>query len=179
MSIEDHRCMHHTTGMSGNDFWEQEREWLSPFPNFGNMNEKLHPQLGTGMKIPFPFFGIGNETRRCYSREWPGTGTGMALQNLVKIFRKITYIILHYHKYDEFRNIFVQIFYKHMWAPSSSAAALSSLSAWRTLSDWVSSLFGFEDTNSSVSKRRHASWIYASSESNFVRAWQIYQNPGS
>ena len=54
----------------GNDFWEQEREWLSPFPNFGNMNEKLHPQLlGTGMKIPFPFFGIGNETRRCYSRE--------------------------------------------------------------------------------------------------------------
>ena len=45
------------------DFWEREREWLNPFPNFGNGNEKLHSQLlgmGTGMKIPFPIFGNGN-----------------------------------------------------------------------------------------------------------------------
>jgi len=57
--------------------WEWEREWLSPFPNFGNGkgNEKVHSQLletgaekfhsqflGTGMEIPFPFpiFGNGN-----------------------------------------------------------------------------------------------------------------------
>ena len=53
--------------------WEREREWLSPFPNFGNGNgnEKFHSQLlgtgtgkfhsqflGTGMEIPFPHIDI-------------------------------------------------------------------------------------------------------------------------
>ena len=44
------------------DIWEWEREWLSPFPNFGNGNgnDKLHSHLlGTGMKILCPIFGNG------------------------------------------------------------------------------------------------------------------------
>ena len=61
------------------DIWEREREWLSPFPNFGNGNgnDKLHSQLlgtGTGMKISFPIFGNGNGNGNSipnfWEREW-------------------------------------------------------------------------------------------------------------
>ena len=66
------------TGVSGNDIWEREWEWLNPFPNFGNGNgnDKLNSQLlgtGTGMKIPFPIFGNGNgngnSIPECWERE--------------------------------------------------------------------------------------------------------------
>ena len=63
------------------DIWEREREreWLSPFPNFGNGNgnDKFHSQLlgtGTGMKISFPIFGNGNGNGNSipefWEREW-------------------------------------------------------------------------------------------------------------
>ena len=32
------------------EFWEQ--KWLSPFPNFGNANDKKFQRLGMGIKIP-------------------------------------------------------------------------------------------------------------------------------
>ena len=57
------------------DIWEREREWLNPFPNFGNGNDKLHSQLlgtGKGMNIPFPIFGNGNRNfiPEFWEREW-------------------------------------------------------------------------------------------------------------
>ena len=63
------------TGVSGNDIWEREWEWLNPFPNFGNGNgnDKLHSQLlgtGTGMKIPFPIFGNGNGNGNSIPEFW-------------------------------------------------------------------------------------------------------------
>ena len=102
-------------GWAGMAFGLWERELLNPFPNFGNRNgnEKLHSQLlGMGMtnsipnfwerererewQIPFPIFGNGNDKfhsqlsgtgmRRCYSREWSGTGTGMASKNRIKFY---------------------------------------------------------------------------------------------
>ena len=71
------------------NFWEQEREWQihsqiseiwmrveNSIPNFWEWERewKCHSQI------------LGTGKRRCYSREWPGTGTGIASQNWVNIF---------------------------------------------------------------------------------------------
>ena len=87
-----------TQGWAGMTFglWERELELLSPFPNFGSGNEKLHSQLlgtGTGMinsipnfwererQILFPTFGNGNETLL-----FPGMiGNGNGLKKLGQI----------------------------------------------------------------------------------------------
>ena len=76
-------CVKYSVGSRGEREWllgvqEQEREWIIPFPKFGNRKgmEKTHSQnSGTGrewQKI-FPKFGNGKGIKKIHSHN-PGTG---------------------------------------------------------------------------------------------------------
>ena len=113
------------------DIWEREREWLSPFPNFGNGNgnEKLYSQLlgtGTGLKNQFPNFGNGNENSipKFREREWDVVIPENDQEREREWHRKmkwnffvillILFCIVIVHKCYQFHNRFVQVFYKHV-----------------------------------------------------------------
>ena len=57
--------------------WEREREWKIAFPTFGNGNgnENSIPNFWE-REWKFHSRISGSGMRRCYSREWLGTGTG-------------------------------------------------------------------------------------------------------
>ena len=93
--------------MSVNDFWTSgtgNGKFHSHFSGTGIQVENSNPIFGNGnensikfhshfrereweWKIPFPTFGTGIGGR--YSREFPGTGTGMASQNWVNFLLEI------------------------------------------------------------------------------------------